>query len=376
MAQITLSSQWTPRDVASRVANVLLSGPYGGRGEASTLVERKIGLRVGLRSSQLTTSASVGLLGSLLALGVKPGDKVVIPGFGYVAALQAVLVAGAVPLIVDVERDTLSMSPTEVANLDDPTITGLIIIHYAGTPANMRPLRQIAEDRKWWIVEDAAHAFGAVHEEGPTGTLGDIGVFSFGSQKNLQVGEGGAVVSRHEHLLDQLRTVLALGVSWSNRRGQLSGSFDVVTAGIKGYPPDYVATLLDAQLEAYNEIQRARNVTWFAYQEQLASWSEQFSLGLPSIPTFALSSSQHIFWCLFPDSHQANSFIHHMEGARIDVRKHYTSLGATTLGGAYRTGQTPVSDHAGESLVRLPLGMHVRMPETNRVIERALEWKP
>ncbi|GAA3744634.1 DegT/DnrJ/EryC1/StrS family aminotransferase [Salinactinospora qingdaonensis] len=181
---------------------VLESRRWGGihsqsQGQA---LERELGDYLHVPHVAVVSSGTAGLMIALRALGLQPGDEVVVPAMTYVATATAVSLLGGVPVFADIDpaTHTLAASSTKSA-LSDKT-RAIIAVHLGGHPADMDDLRAIAAEHDIPIIEDCAQSLGATWNGAHTGTLGTIGVFSFASTKNISAGEGGAVVTPRDDL--------------------------------------------------------------------------------------------------------------------------------------------------------------------------------
>ncbi|WP_232702072.1 DegT/DnrJ/EryC1/StrS family aminotransferase [Halobacterium wangiae] len=161
----------------------------------------------GAERAVATTNGTTALHATLEALGVGPGDTVVTTPFSFIASANAVRLAGAEPVFADVEPETLTLDPDAVKDAvcrrDD--VAAILAVHLYGMPAEMRELRDIADDHGLALVEDAAQAHGAEYRGEPVGTLGDAACFSFYPTKNMTSGEGGMVTTNHAALADRVR---------------------------------------------------------------------------------------------------------------------------------------------------------------------------
>lgn len=371
---IPLNSPRVAAAAPKALSGALEHGALAGRGTYTKRVEDSLAKLLNLEGIFLTSSGTTALLVALLSLNLKPGERVIVPSFGFVALPQAVLLAGGTPVFVDVSEETLSVSLESLQEINDDRVRGLVLIHYAGIPADIKAISTYCSQRGWFLIEDSAHALGARHSDGAIGSFGDLSIFSFDHQKNIQVGEAGAVgfsdAKRREKLLD----ILNLGVNVSERLDDPSARWDWVSVGLKGYPPDYVAAFLENQLSEFEEIQLVRRQTYELYSQALENWASENRVRLPHIPSYVEEGSWHIFWLLFDTPSEAESFRWHMHERKIQVASHYSSLSRATYGRQFPTLATPVSDWAGECLVRLPIGPHLDRLMLERVAAEVTSW--
>ncbi len=181
------------------------------QGPEMVLFEEALAKQVGTQAAVAVSSGTAALEVALGALGVGPGDEVVVPSLTFLATCNAVLARGARPVFADVDPETLTLDPVSVAERVGERTRGAIPMHFAGHPADMLRLRlALGPDR--FLLEDAAHALGATLGGRPAGSLGDAGCFSFHPAKLVTTGEGGAVTTDWPELAERLRSLREHGV--------------------------------------------------------------------------------------------------------------------------------------------------------------------
>src|SRR2546426_767275 len=252
-----------PRATSARRATMAAPGPVVefyrhqlGEEEAAAF-EREMGgfLVRGRRGAEAptvvgTNSCSMGLLIALRALDVGPGDEVITTPLTFASTAHAVLLAGATPVLVDVEPTTGLIDPDCVRAAIGPRTRGILPVHLYGQLADMRALRRIADDRGLVIVEDSAHGVEMERDGVRPGELGDAAVFSFYATKNITCGDGGAIVTRRRDLAERLRRLRNHGMSRAatERHGEPYRHWDIVELGYKANLTDLQAALLRPQL--------------------------------------------------------------------------------------------------------------------------------
>lgn len=152
-----------------------------------------------------TTSGTTALHLALLALGIKPGDEVIIPDFSMAAVLCSVLYCGAKPVFVDAENDTWNIDPKQIEEKLSEKTKAIIAVHTYGHPVDMHPLCSLASAHGLFVIEDAAEAHGAEYQGKKCGSLGDIACFSFYGNKIITTGEGGMVITSDKQLAENCR---------------------------------------------------------------------------------------------------------------------------------------------------------------------------
>ncbi|HZG76106.1 MAG TPA: DegT/DnrJ/EryC1/StrS family aminotransferase [Paenibacillus sp.] len=149
-----------------------------------------------------TVNGTLGLTVALQAVGVGPGDEVIMPPYTFIATASSALIFGAIPVFVDVEPDTLLLDPAKVEAAVTPRTKAIVAVHIAGLPADMARLKSIADRHGLRLVEDAAQGVGAKRDGRSVGAIGDIGSFSFQMGKNVTAGEGGILLTNDDAVAD------------------------------------------------------------------------------------------------------------------------------------------------------------------------------
>lgn len=228
--------------------------------------ERGFSEFVGVDHAVATNNGTTALHLALVALGVKPGDEVIVPSVTYVASANAVAYCGATAVLVDVEPGTLNIDPVAVeAAITDKTVA-VIAVHLYGIPARMPEINAICKPRNIWVVEDAAEAHGAKIGDKAVGSLSDVAIFSFFGNKILTTGEGGMVTTNDADLADRLRLFRGQGMDPERRYW-----FPVV--GYNYRMTNIAAAIGVAQLERYDDFIAKRTLLTNRYEEKLASVS-------------------------------------------------------------------------------------------------------
>jgi perosamine synthetase len=171
----------------------------------------------GVKHALSCCNGTVALHLALLALGVGPGDEVIVPSLTFVATANAVTYCGARPVFVDSEPETWNIDPTLIEEKITPRTKGVIVVHLYGHPADMDLVQTIAHQHGLFIIEDAAEAHGAKYKGQRVGSLGDIATFSFYGNKIITTGEGGMVVTNDDTLASRVQQIKGQGMD-PNRR--------------------------------------------------------------------------------------------------------------------------------------------------------------
>ncbi|MEU1456846.1 DegT/DnrJ/EryC1/StrS family aminotransferase [Streptomyces avermitilis] len=191
------------------LADVLNSRRWGGihSGSQGESFETELAAYLQVPHAAVVSSGTAGLMIALRALGVRPGDEVVVPAMTYVATATAVSLLGGVPVFVDIDSATHTIDSSAVKAAISEKTKAIIAVHLGGHPADMDGLGAVADTYGIPIIEDCAQSLGAAWNGCQTGSLGTIGVFSFASTKNITAGEGGAVVTHDDELAARIASL-------------------------------------------------------------------------------------------------------------------------------------------------------------------------
>ncbi|MCD9022432.1 DegT/DnrJ/EryC1/StrS family aminotransferase [Cohnella silvisoli] len=198
---------------------VLESGKWGGAGHANTPdykpklpeMERRFADLHSAKHSVSVVNGTVAITVALQAVGVRPGDEVIVPPYTFIATASAALAFGAIPVFVDIEEDTLAIDPDKVEKAITPKTKAIVAVHIGGAPSNLTRLSEIARKHHLALIEDAAQAVGASWEGQGVGVIGDIGTFSLQSSKNLNCGEGGIILTNNQDYYEKAWSICNVG---------------------------------------------------------------------------------------------------------------------------------------------------------------------
>ena len=262
------------------VADTLRSG-WITTGPKTQQFESAFRNRVGATGALGLNSCTAGLHLGLLALGVRPGDEVITTPMTFCACANVIEHLGATPVLVDVERDTLNLSPAAVAAAMTGRTRAVLAVHYAGHPADLDPIQEIANAHGAAVIEDAAHALPASYKGRLIGSGDNAVAFSFYATKNLTTGEGGMLTAPPE-LIARARTLGLHGMSrdaWKRYGHGGSWFYQVDEPGFKYNMTDVQAAMGLAQLRKLDRFQARRREIVSAYT---AAFSDFDALEVPT----------------------------------------------------------------------------------------------
>jgi dTDP-4-amino-4,6-dideoxygalactose transaminase len=324
-------------------------------------------------------NCTAGLHLAYVAAGVQPGDEVIVPSLTFVATANTVIAAGATPVFADVVGPAdLGLSPAAVEAAITPRTRAIATVHYAGYATDLTALRAIADRHGVALIEDCAHAPGAQHAGRPVGSWGDVGCFSFFSNKNLATGEGGMVTTQRADIAAKLKLLRSHGMTTltlDRHRGH-AFTYDVVAAGYNYRMDEMHAALGGVQLGKLEGKNAQRRVLTAAYREQLATIP---GVEVPYRHHDLADSSCHIMPVLLPEGTDREAVMKHMAAERIQTSIHYPPVHQFEYyAAAYPNVRLPVTEALAPRLITLPLFPAMTVEQVGQVclaLESAIDTK-
>ena len=332
---------------------------------------------VGAQCALATSSCTAALHLALLASGVGPGDEVITTPMTFCATANAIIHTGATPVFVDCQRDTMNIDPLAIEAAVTPRTRAIVPVHFAGRPADMDAIGDIARRHGLLVVEDAAHAIESVYRGRKVGTIGHLTCFSFYVTKNMTTAEGGMVTTADAQLANKIRVLGLHGLSadaWSRFSDDGYKHYDVVFPGFKYNLTDLAASLGLAQLPRLGAWLERRTQVWARYQEAFA----RLPLTLPAAPAPDTIHARHLYTVLIdPMARMArDQFIAAMHARGIGTGVHYRALHTHAYyrdRWGFRPEQFPNAYDIGQRTVSLPLTPKLSDDQVDRIVQAVRE---
>jgi dTDP-4-amino-4,6-dideoxygalactose transaminase len=352
---VPLSDVTGDDELAGAVADAVRSG-WWSAGPRVAELEADFASLVEARHSIAVSNGTAALHLALLAADVGPGDEVITPSLTFVAVANTIRHVGATPVFCDVQGPgDLNLDPADLEAAITPRTKAMVVLHYGGFPCAIDSVLEIASSRGIVVVEDAAHAVGATVGGRACGTLGSLGCFSFFSNKNLPIGEGGMVVTDDDDLARRVRLLRSHGMTtltWDRHRGHAS-SYDVLLPGYNYRLDDLRAAMALVQLRRLPVWNAARRRLADGYVRRLHD-----ELGL----TIAFAerddrdtASHHLAVAVLPDGADRDAVRGALAAARIQTSVHYPPIHGFAAYEAFRGRPLPRTDSLADRLLTLPL---------------------
>ncbi len=330
----------------------------------------------GTNHAMALNSCTAALHLSMLAVGIKPGDEVIVPTMTFAATANAVIHAEASPVFADCLRDTINIDPEDVERKITAKTKAIIPVHFSGRACDMDAIMDIAERHHLKVVEDCAHAIETEYHGKKVGTFGELGCFSFYVTKNVVTGEGGMAITDNEEYANKIKILALHGMSkdaWNRFSDTGYKHYQVVYAGFKYNMMDIQAAMGIHQLPRVDCYRLRRKEIWNRYNEAFKD--------LPVfIPALIEANAKHAYhmYNLLLDIDQLtitrDEFLDAMTKRNIGVGVHYIALHLhpyyrQTFG--YKKGDFPNAEWISDRTVSLPLSAKLTDGDVKDVIDAA-----
>ena len=311
---------------------------------------------------------------ALLAAECGPGDEVVLPSLNFVAAANMVAFCGATPVFCDIggPRD-LNLDPGDLEAAVSPATKALLVLHYGGFSCDMDAVMEIANRRGLVVIEDAAHAPGATWRGRKCGSIGDLGCFSFFSNKNLPIGEGGMIVTDDDALAERMRLLRSHGMTrltWERHRGH-AHAYDVIAQGLNYRLDEVRAAIGLVQLRRLPAANAARAEIAAFYRDALDG-AEGIMLPFENGEAQA-SSAHHLAVVVLPEDAPRASVRAELEERRIQTSVHYPPIHRFSAYVEQAARPLPKTEDVAERVLTLPLSPHMDNGQAATVTRALLE---
>ncbi|HEX8371530.1 MAG TPA: DegT/DnrJ/EryC1/StrS family aminotransferase [Chthoniobacterales bacterium] len=319
-------------------------------------------------------SCTAALHLSLIASGVGPGDEVITTALTFCSTVNAIIHAGATPVVADVDPVTMNIDPADVARKITPATKAVLPVHFAGRPCDMDALCALAAEKNLMIIEDCAHAIETLYHGRCAGTFGRFGCFSFYVTKNLTTGEGGMILTSDAGSADRLKVLGLHGMSkdaWKRYSDEGYQHYQVVDAGFKYNMTDIAASLGIHQLRRVETNWTRREEIWQRFQTAFAD----LPITLPAPPEANTRHAYHLYTILIDEAVAGvsrDAFLMRMMQQNIGTGVHYQCLPEhpyyrETFG--WNPSDYPHAFRIGSQTASLPLSPALSDEDVEDVIE-------
>lgn len=328
----------------------------------------------GSKYAMAVNSCTAALHLSLLAIGIKPGDEVIVPTMTFTSTASVVIHAGGVPVFADCKKDTMNIDPKDIERKITPRTKAIIPVHFAGRACEMDAIMKIAKRHNLKVIEDCAHAIETEYHGKKAGTFGDLGCFSFYVTKNIVTGEGGMATTNNEEYANIIKIMALHGMSkdaWKRFGDSGYKHYQVLYAGYKYNMMDIQAAIGIHQLPRIDKYWKRRQEIWNMYNEAF----KDLPVFTPSPVEPNTKHAYHLYTLLLDIENLSitrDEFLDEMTKRKIGVGVHYIALHLHPFyqnAYEYKTGDFSNAEWISERTVSIPLSAKLTDEDVKDVIE-------
>jgi len=317
---------------------------------------------IGVPHAIAVSSGTAGLHLCIRALNISEGDEVIVPSFTFIAATNAVRYERAVPVFVDIDAQSLNMSPASIEQAITPRTRAIIVVHTFGRPADMRPIEEIARRHQLVIIEDACEALGAEYEGQKVGSFGDAAVFAFYPNKQITTGEGGMVVTRRAELAARVRALRNQGRSPTDdwlQHGELGYNYRL---------SEINCTLGVGQMKRLDAILMRREQVVRIYHQHLSAIT---GLILPSPDVSGVRISWFVYVVRLSETYTVNqrdAIVQNLREAGVGCGRYFAPIHLQPSYSAWKSASLlPVTESQAQRTIALPFFNRITDVEISQV---------
>ncbi len=354
------------------IQEVINSKKFAGDGQFNKKDENLLSDLTGARKTSLTSSGTQALEMAALLLGIERGDEVIMPSFTFSSTANAFLLMGAKIKFIDIKPDTMNMDEDLIEDAITDRTRAIVPVHYAGIACDMDKINKIANNHGIDVFEDAAQCIQSYYRGRALGTLGNLGIYSFHETKNIQCGEGGAIILNDLKYAERSNILMEKG---TNRIKFINGEIDHYTwvdVGSSYLMNEISAGFLYAQLQEVRRVTKRRRELWNLCLESLRDID---GVELPFVPRYA-EGNGHIFFIKLKDDIVSKQLRLFLKDKGIDARTHFVPLHSSPYGKDKTefVGHDNYTTNESKRLLRLPMHYYLSDDDVKSVCSKIREF--
>ena len=327
----------------------------------------------GAKFALAVNSCTAALHLSMLAIGLKDGDEVIVPTMTFAATANAVIHAGGVPVFADCQRDTFNIDPSDVERRITKRTKAVIVVHFGGRPCDMKAIISIARRHNLKIVEDCAHAIETTYCGRNSGMFGDLGCFSFYVTKNITTGEGGMVITNNQKYAERIKTLALHGMNkdaWARFSDRGYKHYNIICPGYKYNMMDIQAAIGIHQLKRISKYWRRRKQIWQIYNRAFG----KLPIFLPAKTHKGMRHAFHLYNILVDTDRMKinrDCFMNEMYKRNIGVGVHYIALHLQPYYRrvfGYKKGDFPNAEWVSDRTISIPISAKLSDADVGEVV--------
>lgn len=373
---IPFNVPYISKNTESLIVRSLLSGKFSGDGPATEKASKLLSAMFNGAGILLTPSCTHALEMAVRLLDLQPGDEIIVPSYTFTSTANAIVLAGGVPVFVDIEPLTQNIDPEIVTDAITSRTRGVFCINYGGVSPFLKEMKNICKEKNVVLLEDNAHGLGGAVDNQPLGTFGALATQSFHETKNVQCGEGGCLVLNDASFQEKAEILREKGTNRSKFfRGQVD-KYSWVSEGSSWLLADMLAAFLESQLGEFEAIQESRSHAWNYYSKELEGFTRHLGIQQMNIPSNC-QQTFHMYYLILDSLEQRTALIEHLKKLDIQAAFHYQPLHSSAAGIKYGRihGGFQNTIRASDCLVRLPLWAGMSQETIERVVAGVMSFE-
>jgi len=354
------------------IDDVISSGNFSGDGKYTKKCNLWLEEYTKSAKCLLTTSCTHALEMAAILINIKPGDEVILPSFTFVSSANPFVLRGAKIVFVDIRPDTMNIDERKICAAITERTKAIVVVHYAGVACEMNQIMKIANDFKLMVIEDAAQALLSKYNDRPLGTFGDIGCFSFHETKNIQCGEGGAIVINNKSFVKRAEVIREKGTNRSDFFRGIVDKYRWIDIGSSYLPNEITAAFLYGQLKNADKITLRRLELWNLYSKLLSDISEIEIMTVPE----KIKHNGHIFFIKTKNLRDRSKLILFLEKHGVSATFHYIPLHESRKCSKFCLfhGDDISTTIESERILRLPMHYNLSIENIKFIVSKIKEF--
>ena len=340
---------------------------FSSNGKFTKKCENWLLKKVKCKDALLVQSCTAALEICALLLNIKKNDEIIMPSYTFVSTANAFVMRGGTPVFVDVERDSCNIDPTKVEQAITSKTKAIVVVHYAGISCEMSSIIKIARKHNLYVIEDAAQAILSSYRGRPLGSIGDLATISFHETKNIQCGEGGALLINNSKFINRAKIIRDKGTNRDLFNRNMVKKYTWIDYGSSYGLSEINAFFLYEQLKKAKKYTSKRIRSFNQYKKFLYHLVLNGDIKLPNVPKYAKNNG-HIFYIVTQKKNR-DSLIKHLKNKKIPALFHYIPLHSSKFGKKKsRLGSKMINTNIlNHNLLRLPMHIDLKLEDILKV---------
>tara|TARA_B100001540_G_C15816097_1_gene647528 strand:+ start:389 stop:1519 length:1131 start_codon:yes stop_codon:yes gene_type:complete len=359
----------SPRIVGNEISNIKKLKHFSADGLYTKKCSKWLIKNIKCKDALLVNSCTAALEISAILINIKPKDEIIMPSYTFVSTANAFVLRGGVPVFVDVEENTFNIDPKKIIKAITKKTKAIVVVHYAGISCNMDPILRIAKKFKLYVIEDAAQAILSNYKNKPLGSIGDLAALSFHDTKNIQCGEGGALLINNQKFIKRANIIKSKGTNRDLFNKNIIKKYSWVDIGSSYALSEINAAFLFEQLIRSKKIINNRKKIFNTYTDKFKKLSLKGFIKLPIIPKYSGYNGHMYFIQIIKE--KRSSLINHLKKNSITSLFHYVPLHSTKFGkkNCKIKFEMKNTNLAGNKLLRIPIHQDIKIKQIDKILK-------